>query len=64
MREMDEIEDEIREIAQEHDIPIVENKPLAQSLYKIGEVGKEIPYDLFHAVAEVFAYVFQMKKRN
>ncbi|MCH6559808.1 flagellar biosynthesis protein FlhB [candidate division KSB1 bacterium] len=54
----------IREIAQEHDIPIVENKPLAQSLYKIGEVGKEIPYDLFHAVAEVFAYVFQMKKRN
>lgn len=54
----------IREIAQEHDIPIVENKPLAQSLYKIGEVGKEIPYDLFHAVAEVFAYVFQMKDRN
>jgi len=54
----------IREIAQEHDIPIVENKPLAQSLYKIGEVGKEIPYELFHVVAEVFAYVFQMKNRN
>lgn len=54
----------IREVALEHDIPIVENKPLAQSLYKIGEVGNEIPYELFHAVAEVFAYVFQMKQKR
>ena len=54
----------IKEVAQKHDIQIVENKPLAQSLYKIGEVGKEIPYELFQAVAEIFAYVFQMKNRN
>lgn len=54
----------IKEVAQKHDIQIVENKPLAQSLYKIGEVGKEIPYELFQAVAEIFAYVFQMKNKN
>ncbi|HEX9653234.1 MAG TPA: flagellar biosynthesis protein FlhB [bacterium] len=54
----------IREIAQRHGIPIVENKPLAQSLYKIGEPGKEIPVELFHAVAEVFAHVYQMRNRK
>lgn len=51
----------IREVAQQHGIPIVENKPLAQSLYKIGQIGKEIPVELFHAVAEVFAYVYQLR---
>lgn len=51
----------IREIAQKNGIPIIENKPLARSLYKIGEIGKEIPAELFQAVAEVFAYVYQMR---
>jgi flagellar biosynthetic protein FlhB len=54
----------IRELALEHDIPIYENKPLARSLYKLAKVGKEIPYELFHAVAEVFAYVYQLKNRK
>ncbi|MFQ5750511.1 MAG: flagellar biosynthesis protein FlhB [bacterium] len=53
----------IKEIAKEHDIPIIENKPLAQSLYKICQVGKEIPFEFFHTVAEVFAYVYQLKNR-
>lgn len=54
----------IKKIAKENDIPIYENKPLAQSLFKICEIGKEIPFELFHAVAEVFAYVYQMKNKN
>ncbi|MCG8606309.1 EscU/YscU/HrcU family type III secretion system export apparatus switch protein, partial [bacterium] len=55
--------EKIKEIATEHKIPIIENKPLARSLYKLGQIGKEIPFELFHTVAEVFAYVYQMKNR-
>jgi flagellar biosynthetic protein FlhB len=45
----------IRERARKHGIPIVENKPLAQSLYKTAEIGEMIPAQLFAAVAEVLA---------
>ena len=51
----------IREIAKENGIPILERKPLARALYASVEVGKEIPYDLFKAVAEVLAYVYKLK---
>ncbi|RMF69094.1 MAG: flagellar biosynthesis protein FlhB [Calditrichaeota bacterium] len=54
----------IRELARENGIPIYENKPLARSLYKLAEVGKEIPIELFHAVAEVFAYVYRLKNKH
>ncbi|MBE7560000.1 EscU/YscU/HrcU family type III secretion system export apparatus switch protein [bacterium] len=50
----------IREIAVEHDIPIVENPPLAQALYKATRPGMEIPEHLYTAVAEVLAYVHKM----
>jgi flagellar biosynthetic protein FlhB len=50
----------IREIAIAHQIPIVENPPLAQSLYKHVEVGKEIPATLYRAVAEVLAYIYRL----
>ena len=53
----------IKEIANEHDIPIVENRPLAQSLYKLVEVGGVIPPDLYQAVAEVLAYVYRLQNR-
>lgn len=53
----------IREIAYEYDIPIVENRPLAQSLYKLVEVGGLIPPDLYQAVAEVLAYVYRLQNR-
>ncbi len=53
----------IKEIALEHDVPIVENRPLAQSLYKLVEVGDLIPPDLYQAVAEVLAYVYRLKER-
>lgn len=52
----------IREIAREHKIPIIENKPLARALYK-QEVGEEIPEEMFTAVAELLAYVYSLKKR-
>jgi flagellar biosynthesis protein FlhB len=50
----------IREIAAEHEIPIVENQPLAQALYKSTDVGQEIPPHLYRAVAEVLAYIFKL----
>ena len=52
----------IREIAREHKVPIVENKPVARALYKM-EVGEAVPEELFKAVAEVLAYVYSLKKR-
>jgi flagellar biosynthetic protein FlhB len=54
----------IREIATEHGIVIVENKPLAQTLYKTVELGAVIPEDLFQAVAEVLAFVYRLKQRT
>jgi flagellar biosynthetic protein FlhB len=51
----------IREIAQENNIPFVENKPLAQALFKTVEVGRQIPVELFKAVAEVLAHVYRLK---
>lgn len=50
----------IREIAKANKVPIVERKPLARALFASVEVGKEIPYELFKAVAEVLAYVYKM----
>ena len=49
----------IKERARELEIEIVENKPLARSLNKMAEIGEEIPVDLYQAVAEVLAFVFQ-----
>lgn len=51
----------IKEIAKEHNIPIVENKPLAQALYKEVDVGGYIPANLWRAVAEILAYVYKAK---
>jgi flagellar biosynthetic protein FlhB len=51
----------IREIAKEHDVPFVENKPLAQALFKTVEIGRQIPVELFKAVAEVLAHVYRLK---
>jgi flagellar biosynthesis protein FlhB len=51
----------IREVAQEHDIPLVENRPLAQTLYKSVKIGESIPNSLYKAVAEILAYVYKAK---
>jgi flagellar biosynthetic protein FlhB len=52
----------IREKARQHGVPIVENKPLAQALFKTAEVGETIPGPLFNAVAEVLAYLIRIKQ--
>jgi flagellar biosynthesis protein FlhB len=51
----------IKELAQEHGIPLVENRPLAQTLYKTVEVGESIPGDLYKAIAEILAYIYKAK---
>ena len=50
----------IRERAIRHQVPVVENPPLAQALYKSAEVGQEIPAHLYRAVAEVLAYIYRL----
>ena len=56
-----EIAKRIRELAEKHDIPVVENKDLAQSIYSLVEIGQEIPPALYEAVAEVLAYIYKLK---
>jgi flagellar biosynthetic protein FlhB len=54
----------IRKLGLENNIPIVERKPLAQLLYKEVDIGKPIPTDAYAAVAEVLAYVYQLKGKK
>lgn len=54
----------IREIAKEHNIPIVENVQLARTLYKTVKVGSPVPRNLYKAVAEVLAFVYKLKKKQ
>jgi len=51
----------IKSIAKEHGVPMVENKVLARALYTTVEIGEAIPEKLFHAVAEVLAYIYRLK---
>lgn len=53
---------QIRRIAQEHDVPIYEEPPLARALYANTEIGEEIPEALYLAVARVLAYLFQLRR--
>jgi flagellar biosynthetic protein FlhB len=50
----------IRQRAIENQVPIIENPPLAQTLYKSVDVGQEIPAHLYRAVAEILAYIFKL----
>ena len=54
----------IREIAESSGVPIIEQKPLAQALFKSVELGQTIPMTLYRAVAEVLAYVYRLKGRQ
>ncbi|MEW5766766.1 MAG: flagellar biosynthesis protein FlhB [bacterium] len=60
----DEVAERIVEIAKENNIPVVENKPLAQALYESAEIGDEVPPDLYQAVAEVLSYVYKLKNKR
>ncbi|MEN8257734.1 MAG: flagellar biosynthesis protein FlhB [Thermodesulfobacteriota bacterium] len=57
------IANRIKEIAKEHNIPLMEDKPLARALYKTVEIGEEIPANLFQAVAEILAHVYSVRNR-
>ena len=59
----DYIARKIKEVAQEHNVQIVENKPLAQSLYTLCEIDDEIPSDLYQAVADILVFVYRQKGR-
>jgi len=59
----DYIARKIREVALENGVEIVENPPLAQSLYAMCEVGDEIPEDLYQAVADILVFVYRQKGR-
>lgn len=52
---------QIRRVAEEHGVPTMENKPLAQALYRLCEVGDEIPLDMYATVAEVLAFVYRLR---
>ena len=52
-----------RDLAKEHNVEIVEDKPLARMLYANVEIGNEIPPELYQAVAEVLAYVYKLKNK-
>jgi flagellar biosynthetic protein FlhB len=54
----------IREVAGEHDVPIVENVPLARALYASVKIDDEIPTEHYQAVAEVIGYVMRLKRRR
>ncbi len=59
----DHVAEKIKELARNHHVPVIENRPLAQSLYKHVEIGKEIPENLYRAVAEILAYVYRLQSR-
>jgi flagellar biosynthesis protein FlhB len=56
--------EEIKRIADGADIPIMENEPLARSIYRTTDVGRQIPGELYQAVAEILAYVYKLKKKR
>jgi flagellar biosynthetic protein FlhB len=58
------IAERIKEIARENQIPVLEDRPLARALYKSVKVGREIPANLYRAVAEVLAYVYGRRGRG
>jgi len=58
------VAERIREVARQHNVPVLENKPLARSLFRLSQVGQEIPFSLYQAVAEVLAFVYSLKGRR
>ena len=55
------VAEKIREIGRQHGVMIVENKLVARTLFKLVEVGREVPEDLYRAVAEILAFVYRVR---
>ncbi len=60
----DYMAEKIKEIARQHNIPVIENKPLARTIFKTMKIGQIIPRELFVAVAEVLSYVMRLNKKK
>ncbi len=58
------VAEKIRSIARENGVPVIENKPLARGLFEIVDIGMEIPFIFYQAVAEVLAKVYSMRKKR
>jgi flagellar biosynthetic protein FlhB len=56
--------EKIKEIARQHNIPVIENKPLARTIFKTMKIGQIIPRELFTAVAEVLSYVMRLNRKK
>lgn len=56
--------EKIKEIARQNNIPVIENKPLARTIFKTMKVGQVIPRELFVAVAEVLSYVYRLRRKK
>ncbi|WP_084524535.1 flagellar biosynthesis protein FlhB [Lutispora thermophila] len=53
----------IKEKAKESNVPVIENKPLAQALFKTTDIGQQIPVEMYQAVAEILAFVYSLKNK-
>jgi flagellar biosynthetic protein FlhB len=60
----DELALRIRRVAEEHEVPVVENKPLARALYANTEVGEIIPEAYYQAVVDVLSYVYRLNEER
>ena len=60
----DYMAEKIKQIARDNNIPIIENKPLARTIYKTMKIGQIVPRDLFVAVAEILSYVFRLRRKR
>jgi flagellar biosynthetic protein FlhB len=56
------VAEKIRKIAREHEVPIVENKPVARALWTSAEVGSEIPPELYAAIIEIYAFIIRQRQ--
>ena len=54
----------IKEIASEHNIPVIENPPVARAIFRMVEINQEVPPDLYKAVAEIFDFCIQPEEKD
>ena len=60
----DAVANRIKDLAKENKVPIIENKPLARAMFKQVEIGESVPVELYKAVAEIIALVYQLQAKN
>lgn len=58
------VAERIRELARKHNVPLVENKSVAQSLFKTVEIGQTIPMAIYRVVAEILSYIYKLKGKR